>query len=166
MARQQSIFTEARSRRTLAVILGISVAGIAAFWYFLATFGAEGNAYADPKDRELVKLGITVYAEHCARCHGADLEGEPNWRSRHPDGTLSAPPHDETGHTWHHPDSVLIAITRSGGQALAPKGFKSAMPGFSDVLSDREILASLAYIKSRWPEEILRRQEQLNRHAR
>ncbi|MCY4361382.1 MAG: c-type cytochrome, partial [Gammaproteobacteria bacterium] len=46
-----------------------------------------------------VSAGQTLYQEQCAACHGANLEGQPNWRSANDDGTLPAPPHDETGHT-------------------------------------------------------------------
>ena len=80
------------------------------------------------------------------------LEGQPNWRSRLPNGRLPAPPHDETGHTWHHPDAVLFGDHKYGlvpGNS-APPDYESDMPTFSDVLSDDEIWAVLAYIKSHW----------------
>lgn len=102
--------------------------------------------------------GAQAYAEYCASCHGADLQGEPNWRERKPDGRLPAPPQDETGHTWHHPDAILFEIVKRGTEALAPPGYKSDMPGFADTLSDAEIRDVLAYIRSRWPEEIRARQ--------
>ena len=102
--------------------------------------------------------GAALYAEHCAACHGANLEGQPNWRTRKSDGRLPAPPHDETGHTWHHPDALLFAITKHGTEAMSTSDYKSDMPGFGDILSDTEIQAVLDYIKSRWPEEIQRRQ--------
>ena len=31
---------------------------------------------------------------------------------------LPAPPHNETGHTWHHPDEMLFAITKYGREGL------------------------------------------------
>ena len=102
-----------------------------------------------------VSLGETLYLENCASCHGSNLEGQPDWRSPGPDGRLPAPPHDETGHTWHHPDSVLFLYTKLGGsEALALQGvdFNSAMPGFGGTLSDTEIWSILAYIKSTWPD--------------
>jgi mono/diheme cytochrome c family protein len=40
------------------------------------------------------------------------------------------------------------------------------MPGFGETLSDREIHAVLAYIKSRWPEQIRERQEMINARSR
>lgn len=122
---------------------------------FAVTLGAIPPAMASeliegtPLD---ILKGQKLYMDHCAQCHGANLEGEtPDWRKRKADGTLPAPPHDATGHTWHHSDSVLFVITKHGGQAVAPPSFKSAMPGFGDQLSDAEIRSILAYIKSRWP---------------
>ena len=114
---------------------------------------------------EQLALGQSVYGENCASCHGADLEGEPDWRQRRADGTLPAPPHDETGHTWHHPDFQLFAITKQGTAAFAPEDYKTNMAGFSEVLSDEEIKAVLEYIKSRWPEEIRLRQADISRQA-
>ncbi len=102
--------------------------------------------------------GAALYAEHCAACHGANLEGQPNWRTRRPDGRLPAPPHDETGHTWHHPDHVLFAVTKRGTAAMTSPNYQTDMRGFGDVLSDEDIWAVLDFIKSRWPEEIRKRQ--------
>ncbi len=101
-----------------------------------------------------VQRGRVLYQRHCASCHGRDLEGQPGWKHRLPDGRWPAPPHDGSGHTWHHPDSYLIAVIRQGGQALAPPGFRSGMPAFGRVLSEPEIRSILALIKSRWPERI------------
>lgn len=123
---------------------------------------AHAQVVADPDDPALVALGADVYAEHCASCHGAELEGESDWQRFLPDGGLPAPPHDASGHTWHHPDVLLFGITKFGGQALAPAGFKSNMPAFGERLDDREIWAVLAFIKSRWPAEIRAAQQERN----
>src|SRR5947209_5586307 len=69
---------------------------------------------ADPRDGLRVAQGARIYAQDCAACHGARLEGQPEWRRRLPNGRLPAPPHDESGHTWHHADRVLFAITKNG----------------------------------------------------
>ena len=53
------------------------------------------------------KAGRALYEQHCAACHGANLEGQPDWRSPDESGLYPAPPHDETGHTWHHDDAML-----------------------------------------------------------
>jgi mono/diheme cytochrome c family protein len=120
----------------------------------------------DLNDPAVVAAGQALYARHCAECHGGNLEGEPNWRTPRPDGSLPAPPHDASGHTWHHADKVLFGITRDGGASVAPKGFPSRMPAFGGQLSEREIWAVLGYIKSTWPEEIRKRQDALSRRAR
>ena len=110
---------------------------------------------------EDVEQGAELYRTHCASCHGANLEGEANWRQRKADGRLPAPPHDETGHTWHHPDQVLFDITKHGVAAFAPEGYRTDMAAFGEALSDDEITAVIAYIKSTWPAEIQQRQEAL-----
>jgi mono/diheme cytochrome c family protein len=98
-------------------------------------------------------LGQRIYATNCASCHGARGEGQPNWRSRRPDGTLPAPPHDSSGHTWHHTDAVLIDIVARGGQAVyGTSEFTSGMPAFGDRLTSEEIAAVLSHIKSLWGE--------------
>ena len=145
-----------------SIIVTVVAAGIAAAILAVFLLGGDPPPSADADNPELVALGETVYAEHCASCHGADLEGQPNWRFRYADGTQPAPPHDASGHTWHHPDQVLFEVTRNGGAESAPTGFKSAMPGFGEVLADTEIWAVLAFIKSRWPQSIRRRHDLLN----
>ncbi|MDH3602655.1 MAG: cytochrome c [Candidatus Tectomicrobia bacterium] len=74
-------------------------------------------------------------------------------------GGYPAPPHDETGHTWHHPDAFLFRIPKHGGQASAPRDFRRHIPPFKEVLTDEEIWAILAYIKSRWPAAVRAKQE-------
>ena len=98
--------------------------------------------------------GELLYRENCASCHGADLEGQPDWRSRLPSGRLPAPPHDGSGHTWHHPDRALFDIVKRGPAAIVGDGYESDMPGFDGTLTDAEITAILDYIKSTWPERM------------
>ena len=109
-------------------------------------------------DGRNIARGQSLYAQQCAECHGAKLEGQPSWRLPDENGVLPAPPHDETGHTWHHDDRLLFEYTKFGGkEALAIRGisdFSSGMPGFSQALSDDEIWDILAYIRSTWPERI------------
>jgi mono/diheme cytochrome c family protein len=122
---------------------------------------------ADPEDLQRVALGKAAYQMHCAACHGFRLEGQPNWRNRKPDGKLPAPPHDETGHTWHHGDAQLFRLTQLGVQPpLAPAGYQSDMPAFDGVLTDAQIWAVLAFIKSKWPIGIRDRQERINKAVR
>jgi mono/diheme cytochrome c family protein len=117
---------------------------------------------ADPNNAEQVALGQQVYASFCTGCHGANLEGQPDWKKRLPLGNFPAPPHDEAGHTWHHADQWLFDIVKYGGRHYAPPRYRSAMPAYQEMLSDTEIWAVLAFIKSHWPAAIRAQQEQQN----
>ena len=113
---------------------------------------ACGDGRPDPAQ---LASGEKVYAQHCALCHGAKLEGQPNWRAKLPNGRMPAPPHDDSGHTWHHPEEVLFGITKYGlVPPYAPPGYESDMPAFASKLSDKEIRAVLAYIASHWSSEV------------
>lgn len=127
---------------------------------FIMTIGATGCG--ERPSAELLARGKQLYAVHCAACHGVKLEGQPNWRQRLPNGKFPAPPHDASGHTWHHADELLFNITKNGIEPYAPPGHRSDMPAFRDRLSDEEIRAVLAFIKSTWPEETRKLQAQAN----
>jgi mono/diheme cytochrome c family protein len=103
----------------------------------------------DPVD---LAAGEALHAEFCATCHGADLEGRADWRRPGTDGRLSEPPHDATGHTWHHDDATLFDHTEHGGAAaLAARGLEGVdggMPGFGDAMTDAQIRDVLEWIKS------------------
>jgi mono/diheme cytochrome c family protein len=112
-------------------------------------------------------LGRSVYEQHCAACHGAKLEGQPNWRAKLPNGRMPAPPHDDSGHTWHHPDDVLFGITKHGlVPPYAPPGYPSDMPAFAGKLSDAEIRAVLAYIASHWSGEVRKARAEMTANSR
>jgi mono/diheme cytochrome c family protein len=89
-----------------------------------------------------------LYALNCAVCHGAKLEGQPNWQTARPDGKKPAPPLNSTGHAPHHPEAELFRIVKRGMASVDNR--PSDMPAFQDVLSDDEISAVLAYIKTTW----------------
>jgi mono/diheme cytochrome c family protein len=111
---------------------------------------ATKNYLSTPPEDDQLAAGRTLYALHCASCHGADLEGQPNWRAPKEDGRLPAPPHDASGHTWHHSGAELFKMTKYGVSAVVP-GYESDMPGFKGVLTDEEIQLVLDFIKSTWP---------------
>ena len=152
--------------KSKTILIGIAAILVLAVGAALLGYigGPSQEGQANPQDAQQVALGDKIYRAHCASCHGADLKGEPNWRSRRADGRLPAPPHDETGHTWHHPDEVLFRITKQGVSAMVPN-YESDMPAYADILTDAEIWAVLAYIKSRWPEPIQNRQANINRRS-
>lgn len=128
------------------MLVGGLILAIVAGWRY------AGKASSAVASSDVIAQGQLVYADQCAACHGANLEGQPDWRTRLPSGRLPAPPHDESGHTWHHPDEVLFRIVKEGTAAIVGGGYESDMPGFADVVSDAEISAVLEYIKSTWPE--------------
>ncbi|MGH1445200.1 MAG: c-type cytochrome [Cognatishimia sp.] len=134
---------------------------------FIAGFAAtNANADHELEDRNIAN-GQALYVEYCAACHGKNLEGQPNWRTPDENGVLPAPPHDETGHTWHHDNALLFEYTKRGGEeALASRGvagFKSGMPGFDETITDDDIWDILAYIHSTWPERVQEVQAARNR---
>lgn len=97
-------------------------------------------------EAEAVARGAGLYAEYCAGCHGVRLEGASNWKSPLPDGSYPPPPHDASGHTWHHPDGQLRDIVLRGGGPV----YGGTMPAFGDRLSGDQVEAILTYIKDRW----------------
>ena len=126
----------------------------------------QGDAGLLPwRDPDRAANGAALYADHCAACHGADLRGQPDWQVRDADGLLPAPPHDETGHTWHHADPLLVQIVTLGTEAIVGGGYRSSMIGFGDILSPDEVLDVLAYIKSTWPAEIIDIHNDINARA-
>lgn len=127
----------------------------------------EQSLKGNPLDKKQVKHGHRVYQRFCAlSCHGANLKGQPNWRKRRPNNKLPAPPHDETGHTWHHPDDMLFGIIKQGlVPPYAPANYKSDMPAWGGTLKDEDIWAVLAYIKSRWPAETRKIQAQVSQDS-
>lgn len=130
--------------------IGLVVGGV-----ILAVFAGwryAGTASTAVASADIIAQGRQIYVDQCAACHGANLAGQSDWRTPLASGRLPAPPHDESGHTWHHPDEVLFRIVKEGTAAVVGGGYESDMPGFADVLSDAEIRAVLDYIKSTWPE--------------
>ena len=111
---------------------------------------------------ENVALGKVIYTNNCASCHGANLEGEANWKQQNEDGSFRSPPHTADGHTWHHADNVLIEAIEKGGARFEGMniGGSSNMPAFAETLTDEHISAVLEYIKSTWPEDVQEIQRQ------
>ena len=146
-------------------IVGLIMVGGAIFYLSSPVNNAESKIYLNHKDADIVGLGKNVYAENCASCHGIALEGQANWRQRDADGYLLAPPHDETGHTWHHSDSYLFLMTKYGIEEMIGKSYPNNMPAYEGKLADEDIIAVLSYIKSTWPSRIQHQHNQLNARA-
>jgi mono/diheme cytochrome c family protein len=154
----------ARSRSAILVVGIAIVLGATAVIVGLPGLRNNLGAVLDPDDAGIVARGEAVYMSHCASCHGRNLEGQPDWQMQDKEGFLSAPPHDESGHTWHHPDRLLFDIAKLGvAEAANLKDYKTRMPAFGGTLNDADIIAVLSYIKSRWPEDLRRRHDELSR---
>jgi mono/diheme cytochrome c family protein len=142
-------------RRSLLALVGSSAMAMT-----LAACTVEPDAERSKAGR--LAVGAGIYERHCASCHGANLEGQPNWRERLANGRLPAPPHDASGPTWHHADQVLFDLIKQGVATYAGGGYESDMPAYAGRLSDDEIRAVLAFIKSRWPAQIRDKQAQID----
>jgi mono/diheme cytochrome c family protein len=147
------------SRKAVAISIILALSGLAALALAMAFGIGWGETAA-------IAQGQQAYAANCASCHGARLEGQPDWKRPLPSGRMPAPPHDTSGHTWHHPDGVLFRITKEGPAAVVGNGYESDMPGFGDVLSDEEIRAVLTFIKSTWPERERAYQAEMSRREK
>ena len=145
---------------------GVLLVGGVIFYFSSPLDKTELGISLQHKDRAVVDVGKAIYAENCASCHGVVLEGQANWRQRDAEGYLPAPPHDERGHTWHHPDSYLFLMTKYGIEEMIGKSYPNNMPVFEDKLTDDEIIAALSYIKSTWSGRIQLKHDQINARAK
>ncbi len=93
--------------------------------------------------------GLKLYQKTCSGCHGKQGEGAPGWQQRDKEGKFLPPPLNGSGHTWHHPKSVLLDIINNGTQRLGGN-----MPALKDKLSAEQIEDILFWIQSQWDKEI------------
>lgn len=147
-----------RLRLAVASVVAAIVGAGTAFW-----FATRSEVPGD--DPAVIATGARIYAESCAACHGSRLEGQPDWRSRNAAGRLPAPPHDASGHTWHHPMKVLFEITKYGVGRFAGPGYVTDMPAFEGRLSDDEIRAVLEYIRAQWSAEVRKVHAEIDRKS-
>ena len=100
-------------------------------------------------DTQELALGERLFQANCASCHGAQAEGNENWRQRELSGRFPAPPLNGTGHSWHHSTEVLMDVISNGRP-----GGQSNMPAWKDKLSEAEIAAIVAWFQSQWPQPV------------
>lgn len=124
---------------------GIPVLLAVACWALAGTRSAP-PAVADARE---VTRGRLLYKQHCASCHGRNLQGQPLWQMRDAFTHRRAPALDQTGRAWLLADAALLQITREGGSAEPSAA--SGMPAFAAVLDERDTLAVVAFVKARWP---------------
>ena len=138
-----------RHRCWPALVLGLVSCG----WQIATTVTPVTPAFAPTLDAAQVARGREIYQQNCAACHGAKAQGAPNWATPGPDGLYPPPPHDDTGHTWHHSDRVLYEVIRDGMNDPLRPDSPLRMPAWGGKLSDAEIRAVIEYFKSLWSEE-------------
>ena len=153
-------------KTTLMIIIALLLIAVLTALAFYLDRTPAPIALPDLSNPQRIAAGQAVYQRSCAVCHGHNLEGQPNWTTRLPNGRLPAPPHDDSGHTWHHPNEMLFAITKHGLRPpYAPEGYASDMPAFAGTLTDSEIWDVLAFIQSRWSERIRARHADMQKSA-
>lgn len=140
-----------RPYRFLLLLLPLLLAGCGG-----ATAADNPLVLGEPVTAEQLAQGQAIYEANCASCHGPEGQGEANWQQANADGSMPAPPHDESGHTWHHPDQQLLAIIAEGG-----RGPNSRMPAFGQQLTEEERKAVLGYLKSFWSPDIRQTQQEI-----
>jgi mono/diheme cytochrome c family protein len=147
---------DAMPRRLLQffVIVAVVVAGGAAVLVLWQPWRAP-RLVADAGDATAVATGRAIYAARCAACHGEDLAGQAGWRAGQRAEHPPPPALDAGGFAWHNTDRGLFGIVKHG---VAQRG----MPAFADTLSDDEIWAVIAFLKSSWPLETRTLHERLN----
>ena len=129
----------------------------------LSNFSYSDNHYPITRDSELmIARGKIAYQNNCVSCHQINLAGAENWKGRDEDGHRKAPPLNGTGHTWHHDDAMLHTIIKHGLVGIV-SDYEGKMAGFGDNLSDKDIDAVLAYIKSFWPDDYYQHQINLSK---
>tara|TARA_B100002003_G_C14079519_1_gene519349 strand:- start:504 stop:1025 length:522 start_codon:yes stop_codon:yes gene_type:complete len=138
------------------IYTGLILAGTGVWWFTWGP-GASSNGSSQDllwtSDVAEIALGRSIHRTHCEQCHGIQGVGELDWWQQNSDGTFPPPPHDSTGHAWHHSYDYLYRIIRDGGQVYEEfheMPFASAMPPFGNSLSPNEISAVITYIQSLW----------------
>lgn len=111
---------------------------------------ADSQHLADSSDAGKVWAGFTLYKTNCAQCHGRNLQGQPLWHLQDGFEHQRAPAHDDTGHTWQHPDEDLFQMIRTGRFPNDLGEVALNMPAFGERLHDGEILEIISFMKSRW----------------
>lgn len=123
----------------------------------------------DPADTRMATAQYN-YNRNCAHCHGYGGEGQhPNTIDRVVNaGYHTVPAHNDSGHTWQHPDQLIFETIKYGVQAptnFYPMGAFGVDVDSPDAammgLTDEEIFAVIDYIRLWWTDDQRRWQAQL-----
>ena len=137
----------------VAAVFGLAACSNAGIPAHASNVAARHNLTA-PVEKQLDSAqmfasGAKMHASSCQPCNG----------DRHGKGSVGrAHPHNESGHTWHHPDTQLREWILRGKPG---PGF-SVMPGFTYLTKD-DVEGILAYIKTWWTSEQREMQADISR---
>ncbi len=156
----QGFLSDRKSRFTLiGAIVAIVITGVV----MLIEKKLASTATDARVDRPAqVALGRTLYRVHCSYCHGTDREGHEDWRPGTPMTAGISPALDERSPIVDRADRQIFEWIKYGGQPFLPAGARSQMPAFEFNLTEAQIWAIVAYLKNRWPEDVLARHERAN----
>ncbi len=157
----KGFLSDARSRFTLiAAIVAMVVTGVV---MLIERRLAATATDAQPDRPAQVALGRTLYRQHCSYCHGIDREGHEDWQPGTQVAAGLPTALDERSPSVDRSDRQIFEWIRYGGQPFLPAGVRSQMPAFEFNLTEAQVWAVVAYLKNRWPEEVLARHERANK---
>lgn len=129
--------------------------GLAVLALLLAAAGTGLSRLRKPSDapagREVLARGAALYRAKCQACHGGAEGGRK---------ADIPPPHNRNGHTWHHTDCQIEEIVLQG---FDPGDGTPPMPAFRGKLSQEDVRAILAHVKTWWTVEQRKGQARLTR---
>ncbi len=120
------------------------VANVALLFLAILVFSSCNGASRQPgttPSKGLIEKGALLYQANCQSCHGGATGGKLR---------DIPPPHNANGHTWHHADQQLTDMILNG---ISFSLEEQKMPAFKDKLTEEDVKAVLAYIKTWWTEE-------------
>jgi mono/diheme cytochrome c family protein len=158
---RHGFLSDRRSRFILiaAIVAIVITGGVMLIERRLAAIATD----AQPDRPAQVALGRTLYRQHCSYCHGIDREGHEDWQPGAPVASGLAPSLDDRSAIVDRSDRQIFEWIKFGGQPFLPPRVRSQMPAFEFNLTDAQIWGVIAYLKNRWPEDVLARHERANR---
>jgi len=143
------------------LIAGCSaVLGLSALLLFVSLPQIQSSQLNPTPTLTALMRGEQLYIANCQVCHLGREGGQ----------MMDYPPrHNANGHTWHHPDCELKQVILNGGdemtammrQMMSVPDSVARMPAWKDKLSNDDIDAILAFIKTWWTEDQRRAQAQI-----
>ena len=91
--------------------------------------------------------GASLFQGHCARCHGPEAQGHPDWQNPQ---VVAAPPLNGTGNDWKRRKQDMIVVIKNG----AKRGGIPVMPGWDGRLSENDIDAIINWYQALWPPDV------------